>query len=68
MFACSLPEETNVRFRWLKAIRRGIAKHINIKDAEIARVIVRCWSHSNDGRIAVEEKDQNNYTEKSILR
>ena len=56
MFACSLPEETNVRGRWLKAVRRDIAAHI--KDAAITRVIVRCWSYSNDGRIDAAEKDQ----------
>ena len=56
MFACSLPEETNVRCRWLKAVRREFATHI--KDAAIARVIVRCWSHSNDGRIAAAEQDE----------
>ena len=57
MFACSLPEKTNVQRRWLnETIRRDIAVHI--KDAVIARVIVRCWSHSNDGRIEAAEKDQ----------
>ena len=56
MFACSLPEESNVRCRWLKAIRRDIAAHI--KDAAISRAVVRCWSHSNDGRIAAAEQDQ----------
>ena len=40
MLSCSLPEETNVRCRWLKVVRRDIAAHI--KDAAIARVIVRC--------------------------
>ena len=56
MFSCSLPEETSVRCRWLKATRRDIVAHI--RDATIARVIVRCWSHTNDGRLAVAEQDQ----------
>ena len=56
MFACSLPEETNVRCRWLRAVRRDIAAHI--KDAAIAWVIVRCWTHTTDGRIEAAEKDQ----------
>ena len=56
MFAYSLPEETSVRCRWLKAVRRDIAAHI--KNAAIARVVVRCWSHTGDGRIAAAEQDQ----------
>ena len=56
MFACSLPEETNVRRRWLQAVRRGIAAHI--KDVAIARIVVRCWTHTNDGRIEAAEQDQ----------
>ena len=44
MFACSLPEETNLRQRWLRAVRRDVTAHI--KDAAIARVIVRCWTHT----------------------
>ena len=56
MFACSLPEETNVRHRWLRAIRRDVAAHVN--DPVIARVIVRCWTHTNDGRIEAAEKYQ----------
>ena len=50
MFACTLPEETNVHRRWLQAVRRDIASHV--KDAAIARIIVRYWTHTNDGHIA----------------
>ena len=57
MFACSLPEETNVRRRWLYAVRRGIAAHI--KDVAIARIVVRCWTHTNvGGQIEAAEQDQ----------
>ena len=56
MFACSLPEETNVRRRWRQAVRRDIAAHI--KDVAIARIIVRCWTHTSDGCIAAAEQDQ----------
>ena len=56
MFACSLPEETSVRRRWLQAVRRDIAAHI--KDAAIARVVVRCWTHTNNGHIAAAQQDQ----------
>ena len=40
MFTCTLPEETNVRRRWLQVVRRDIARHV--KDAAVARIIVRC--------------------------
>ena len=58
MFACSLPEETSVRCRcrWLRAVRRDLAAHI--KDAAVVRVVVRCWSHTDDGHIAAAEQDQ----------
>ena len=56
MFACSLPEETDVRRRWLQAVRRNIA--VYIKDAAIARIVVRCWTHTSDGCIAAAEQDQ----------
>jgi hypothetical protein len=55
MFACSLPEETNVQRRWLQAVRRDIAAHI--KDAAVARIVVRCWTHTSNGRIAAAEQD-----------
>ena len=56
IFACSLPEETSVRRRWLRAVRRDIAAHI--KDAAIARIIVRCWTHTSDGHITAAQQDQ----------
>ena len=56
MFACSLPEEANVRHRWLQAVRRDIAAHI--KDAAVARIVVRFWTHTSDGRIAAVKQDQ----------
>ena len=37
-------------------MRRDIAAHT--KDVEIARIIVRCWTHTNDGCIAAAEQDQ----------
>ena len=56
MFACSLPEETNVRRRWLQAVRRDVSKYV--KDATVARIVVRCWSHTNDGHIAAARLDE----------
>ena len=57
MFACSLPEETSIRRRWLRMVRRDLAAHI--KDAPVARVIVRCWAQTDDGYIAaMEQQDQ----------
>ena len=56
MFACTLPGETSVRRRWLQAVRRDITS--NVKDAAIARIIVRCWTHTNDGHIAAAQQDQ----------
>ena len=56
MFTCTLPEETNVRRRWLQAVRRDVAKYV--KDAAVARIIVRCWSHTSDGHIAAARLDE----------
>ena len=56
MFTCTLPEETNVRRRWLQDVRRDVAKYV--KDATVARIIVRCWSHTSDGHIAAARLDE----------
>ena len=56
MFTCTLPEETNVRRRWLQAVRRDVSKYV--KDATVARIIVRCWSHTDDGHIAAARLDE----------
>ena len=56
MFACSLPEETSIRRRWLSMVRRNLAAHI--KDAAVVRAIARCWAHIDGGYIAVAEQDQ----------
>ena len=45
-----------MRRRWLQAVRRDIASHV--KDAAVARIIVRCWTHTNDGQIAAAQQDQ----------
>ena len=66
MFACSLPEETDVRQRWLRAVRRDVTAHI--KDVAIARVIVRCWTHTNDGRIEAAVKDQKQHWRAPSMR
>ena len=57
MFTCTLPEETNVRRRWLQAVRRDVSTYV--KDAAVVRIIVRCWSHTSDGHIAAARLDEN---------
>ena len=66
MFVCSLQEETSVRRRWLQAVRRNIAAHI--KDAAIARIVVRCWTHTNDGHIAAAQQDQQQHWRAPSMR
>ena len=41
-------------------VRRDLATHTHIKDAAVVRVIVHCWSHTDDGHIgnAAAEQDQ----------
>ena len=48
-----------MRRRWLQAARRDIARHVKVKGAAVARIIVRwCWSHTNDGQIAAAQQDE----------
>ena len=62
-FSNKRPSRPNPQGQWPAnqdpSIPGAILRHApHIKDAAMARVIVRCWAYSNDGRIEAAEKDQ----------
>ena len=66
IFACSHPEELTARRRWIRAVRRNLPEHI--RDAAIVRMILRCWSHTDDGHIAAAEQDQRQQWRAPLMR